>query len=61
VSGAHEGPRPVVLDRDRLEGEARRKIGKSVYAYDAGGAKDEDQLPEHVAAWRRWRLRPQPR
>ena len=57
MSGPDEGP-PVDLDLERLEQEARAKIGEVAYAYYAGGAEDERQLQENVTAWRRWRLRP---
>jgi 4-hydroxymandelate oxidase len=58
VNDTDEGPRTVDLDLAALEEAARRKIGEMAYAYYAGGAEDEQQLAENVAAWRRWRLRP---
>jgi len=58
VNPTEEAPRPTDLDLARMEESARERIGEMAYAYFAGGAEEERQLAENVAAWGRWRLRP---
>ncbi len=49
---------PVDLDLERLETDARVRIGEMPFAYYAGGAEAERLLADNCDAWSRWRLHP---